>query len=113
MTRVTTEERKAREWALVLESAGIPYELTQRATHWVLVVPSADAMSALAALDVYDRENPEPPAAVAVPAEYGRTYAGIATALLLVAFYGLTAWSGSAAVWMREGRASAFRILDG
>ena len=113
MTRVTTEERKAREWALVLESAGIPYQLTRRAADWALEVPADDAVPALAALDVYDRENPEQPAAVAVPTEYGRTYAGLVTALALLAFYGLIAWSGSAAVWVREGRASAFRILDG
>ena len=112
-TRVTTEERKAREWALVLESAGIPYQLRGDAAHWVLIVPSCDEVSALETLDAYDRENPISPAAAAAAPEYGRTCAGILMALSLLAFYAMTSWSGGAAAWTRQGNASALRILEG
>jgi membrane associated rhomboid family serine protease len=113
VTRISTEERKAREWALVLESAGIPYQLSEHAAHWLLVVPSSDEVPALAALDAYDRENPGQPAAAAVAPEYGRSYAGVVMAGSLLAFYGVTSWGGGATAWMRQGNASALHILEG
>jgi membrane associated rhomboid family serine protease len=100
------------EAALVLASAGVPYRIERGAPEWRLLVRDADVERADVALLGYERERRRP-APVEPAAEWGRTWAGVAVAGLLVAFYLATGPSRSGSAWALAGAATAGRIRAG
>jgi membrane associated rhomboid family serine protease len=112
------ERERVRQWALVLDSQGIPYEIDRAADGWQLVVAPAHAEEAAAALAAYARENPAPrPAA---EEETPRAHGGrltpavpIAAAVGLAAFHLVTGPWSAGGRWFAAGAADAAAIRDG
>ena len=109
--RVTTERRRADEWAVVLAAAGIPHWMRQRLDGWALIVPPDDANTALQALDAYDQESARPTGdeSIGRPA----TIAGLVVALGLVGFFAITGPREGQSAWFARGSADAARMLTG
>ncbi len=81
-------KKECREHALVLEAAGIGYEIHGKAGKFTLVVAAADAARAWAELDAYAQEDRDWPAiTTTLPQRSGgwRGVSGYAAVLLLVA----------------------------
>lgn len=81
-------KKDCRSRALVLEAAGIGYEIREKAGERTLVVAAPDAARARAELDAYARENRDwPTVAATLPQRAGgwRGVVGYAAVLLLVA----------------------------
>lgn len=112
-------KRQRKNWALVLQSRGIPYR-NQRLTHgWQLSVPTTSYRAAVEELQSFEKENrnwPPPP-----PAEHPQQENTAATIWVLIAlglFHILTqkqiALFGHAPInWHSLGNAHAGKILDG
>lgn len=127
VVRETDDPTQARDWTLVLASAGIAHDLRQeenpspapgaRPARWALSVEEADRRAARAALDAFDAETSAAAeaAASAVPSWEGPSALGLSVALLLAVFY-VVAGSREApepSAWFRAGSASAELILHG
>jgi len=111
---VASAERAARDWSLVLASAGIDCRLDPVVGGWAVSVRPADAAAADAVLAAYDRENaPSPPVAERGAWDSGPTFAGVLVPLGLLAFHAALAGSGRAGAWTARGGASARALLDG
>ena len=54
---------QADTYSLVLSAEGIAHRLIKSQTEWSVVVPVEDAGRAIAAIEDYRSENPEPPVA--------------------------------------------------
>src|SRR5690242_8226944 len=113
LLHVATSETHARDLALVLASAGIVHRVERQGPSWRLVVPLGDAERAAAVLSAYDDERERRPARTPVGDEYGRTYAGVVVAGLLVVCYAVTGPAIPATRWSRAGAASAAEIVHG
>lgn len=110
---MSTDPEKVREWALVLESQGIPYRIAQGPEGWELVIHPNDAPRAEAALGAYVRENVPDEAEPAKPVGLGLSHAAVGAALLLVALHAVTgAWS-AASPWFAAGSANAEAVRQG
>lgn len=108
--RSARTQAEARELALVLAAAGIEHRLAGARGDWQVVVSSADAEAAEAALEAYERERAVAARSDDAPFE---SYAGFHVAAALWAFYVFTgpAWRGS--TWGAVGAADADRLLHG
>src|SRR5439155_15289893 len=104
--RAAPGRRAVEEWALVLAAAGIAHRVARGAGRWRLLVAASDADRSIAALDAYDAERRNAPAAEEPP-EYGPTYVGFLVAVLLVAFYAVAGRADPGGAWARAGGASA------
>src|SRR6185436_17793308 len=101
VARSAPHERLARDWALVLTAVGIASEVERRGWEWDVVVDPGDVDRAAEALAAYEAESvPRPPAA-APPVVYGRTWAGIVMAMLLVLASRLAGPRDAATVFFR------------
>jgi len=109
--RVTTEPRRADEWAVVLAAAGIPHWMRQRPDGWALLVPPDDANTAVQALDAYDQESAR--SAADERAARPPTIAGLVVALGLLGFFAITGPREARSAWFARGSADAARILAG
>jgi hypothetical protein len=111
VVRSATHERIARDWALVLMAVDIPCDVQRRGHEWDLVVDGADADRAAAALAAYDEDSvAKRPADAPIP-DYGRTWAGIGMAVLLVVVARLTGSRGEWSALFRAGEAHAEAIV--
>jgi membrane associated rhomboid family serine protease len=112
--RRSRSRRRALDWALVLEAAGIPYVRSSGAGGWELRVALEDTERAQQTLDAYDEESVRP-AAVESPwaKPYGQSLIGVATALALIAFYAVTGPAEDSGAWFRLGSSAAERIFQG
>lgn len=111
--RVAPTSARADEWALVLTAAGIPHTVTPDPEGWSLLVFTADAGRAHAALAAYDRENPETAAAAPLPPPEAPPYpwmSGVSVALLLLGVFGMTGPPGAGSRWFQRGAAVAGRV---
>jgi membrane associated rhomboid family serine protease len=113
IVRVSADQRRVNEWALVLASAGIEHRLVRSDGRWMLIVAADEAATAEDVLLAFERENSDAAQAGRPLWEYGRSRAAVIAAILLVVFHYGILWSSDSAEWMRRGRASAFWILDG
>ncbi len=114
--RATPSRPQAREWAMVLEAAGIPHRLVERDDGWELIVPPDDVALALGLLDAHDdrEENDDEPAGDAAAApERPMTIAGVVVALGLVGFFAITGPRAGGSAWFARGSADATRLLAG
>ncbi len=114
--RATPSRPQAREWAMVLEAAGIPHRLVEQEDGWELIVPPDDVALALGLLDAHDdrEENDDKPAGDAAAApERPMTIAGVVVALGLVGFFAITGPRAGGSAWFARGSADATRLLAG
>jgi rhomboid protease GluP len=109
--RSTPSPTRAGDWSLVLASAGIPYRVDQRDGAFLVVVSSADAAGAAAALDAYDAESV--PRAVPPAPDAGPSALGILIGIALSAVFLLTGAVGPGSRWFRAGAADAAAIGRG
>jgi membrane associated rhomboid family serine protease len=113
IVRSATHERIARDWALVLMAVDIPCDVQRRGREWDLIVDAADADRAAAALTAYDEDAvAERPADAAIP-DYGRTWAGVGMAVLLVVIGRLADPFSPRVGLFRAGDADAAAIVSG
>jgi membrane associated rhomboid family serine protease len=113
--RQTLDPALAQDWALVLTSAEIAHELRLADRQFLLLVEGRDLAAATRALDTFDAERATDYAAPPPPVPQGKSALGIATAVVLVAFY-LVAGSREGVApsrWFEVGSASAQLLLHG
>jgi membrane associated rhomboid family serine protease len=112
VVRATADERVARDWGLVLGSAGIGVRVERRDDAWAVVVGADDGARAAAALAAYDSETIPPPPAPE-PVEWGPTRAGLVVAALLIAMRPLAGYKTSPRPLFDAGDGRAGAILQG
>jgi rhomboid protease GluP len=113
--RQTPDPALAQDWSLVLTSAEIAHHLGLIDRQFVLTVEPADVEAAARALDAFDVERASDYAAPPPPVPEGTSMLGIATTIVLVAFY-IVAGPREAAtpsLWFANGSAVASLILHG
>jgi rhomboid protease GluP len=114
VARSASHERLARDWALVLLAAGIACRIEPRGPEWDVVVSAGDAARAGDALATYDAEDVSPAApSPPPPAEYGRTWAGVAVVVLLVLAAQWTGTRDMRTALFRAGESHADAVLHG
>lgn len=105
-------ERKARDYALVLQSMSIWHVIRRSYAGWVLLVRDADYASASVAIDRYEEENRDwPPRPVR---ERPRHAASPVTPLLfmtLIAFFLVTGPAAAESHWFAQGSAVTHQVL--
>jgi len=113
--RQTSDPALAQDWSLVLTSAEIPHQLRLVDRQFLLTVESADLAAAARALDAFDTERATDYAAPPPPVPEGRSLLGIASVVVLVAFYVVTGPREAATPtrWFDVGSAVAHLILHG
>lgn len=107
-------ERKAREWALVLQSSEIWYLLQLTRAGWVLLVRDEDYPLAASSIDRYEAENRDWPPRP--QRERLRHPASPIPALIFAAlavFFAVTGPVAAASHWFRRGTAVSDLILHG
>ena len=112
VARTAPHERLARDWALVLVAVGVECVVERRGGEWDLVVDPVDADRAAEALAAYESESRTPPAP-APREDYGRTWAGIVMAMLLVAAARIAGPLATGSRLFHAGEARAETILGG
>lgn len=113
--RVTASRARADEWAVVLAALDVPCALREEPDGWTVLVAPADAVTALDALESYERENVTDRAEVVAvaPAPRPVSLAGVYVALLLLAVFALSGARTGGSAWFEQGSADARRILAG
>ena len=105
-------ERKARDYALVLQSMSIWHVIRRSYAGWVLLVRDADYAKASVAVDRYEEENRDwPPRPVR---ERPRHAASPVTPLLfltLIAFFFVTGPAAAESRWFEQGTAITHQVL--
>jgi membrane associated rhomboid family serine protease len=109
MVRSSTEEASLRDWAVVLQAAGVPCRIARGGYGWALIVARGDEAAAHAALAAYDAEASVDEDVV----EYGPTFAGLVLVVGLVAGCLATGFGTSPGRLFTAGEGSAARILSG
>jgi membrane associated rhomboid family serine protease len=133
------DPEQVRRWALVLDSQGIPYQLSRSADgQMTLIVDQAHAPAAGAALRAYADENSDDLVEASVEvadrtratarrpgdssraaagaggrADYAPVVTGLATAALLLVFFGVTGEFSMFSTWFSAGAASGELIRQG
>lgn len=112
VVRAADDQARSREWAVVLQAAGVPCRIERSPHGWGVIVASADASAANSALAAYDAE------AISVgvdeaPAEYGPTSAGVLMALVLWGAALVTGFRATARPLFLAGEAASDKIIDG
>jgi membrane associated rhomboid family serine protease len=109
---VTPGAEKAEAYAFVLEAIGIGHRIVADAGGWAILVAARDARRAARALAAYEAENRAAPPAPPPPPEFGRTWAGLMSAAVLIGFFAVTGPRDGGGIWFDRGSASA-AILGG
>lgn len=109
----TPSKRQRDDWLLVLSSAGIPAEAVRVGRDWTIQVADSLELAARANLFEYERENVRPAHADVRAIDFGPTSAGLVVGALLLALHAASFLDPGRTFWLRAGRASAWRILDG
>jgi membrane associated rhomboid family serine protease len=105
-------ERKARDWALVLQSMSIEHAIRRGYAGWILLVRDADYARAAQSIDGYEAENRDWPPR---PARERSRHAGSpvvpAMFAVLVAFFLVTGPAGANSFWFERGVAVSSQVL--
>jgi rhomboid protease GluP len=112
VVRTTANQTRMRDWSLVLSATGISSWIRQHGPSYSLLVGADDAPAAVRALQAFDRENRESPAAVEAEASFASD-AGLLTVGLLLLFHLVTGPRSSDSVWFAAGAAIGEKIRDG
>lgn len=119
LTRRPLSKKIQKNWALVLESKGIPYRTMQSESGWQLQVPADDYNAACEQLKIYEQENrnwPPPPPQERKLHENTATTLWIFIALVLfhnLAVKGYNPFGSTPLDWTQAGAAQAEKILSG
>jgi rhomboid protease GluP len=116
VVRVTPSRSRADEWAVVLAAVDVPCALREEPDGWTVLVAPADAVTALDALESYERENAAERAERAAPAGAAPrplTFAGLYVALVLLAAFALSHGPDGRRSWFMQGWADARLIAAG
>ncbi len=99
----------------MLAAIDVPCAVREELDGWTVLVAPADAISALDALESYERENAAEAAArsAAAPASRAITFAGVYVALLLLAVFALSGARAGRSEWFARGSADAQKIVAG
>ena len=113
--RVTKDAARGRDWALVLESAGVPYRLDETEAGVAILVDGTALAAAQLALAAFDRETAERASADVPVPDRGPSAAGAVVALALSAFYAVTGPGGGSGArsWGAAGSALVDRLIGG
>jgi rhomboid protease GluP len=113
--RVTSDQRLAEEWELVLLAQGLSPSLKRNLEGAiVLTVPEENVDRSRAALLSYESENPPKLAEAREPVGSTDSFAASAVAgLLILAFFSVTVISNPTMSWFERGSADAQKILNG
>jgi membrane associated rhomboid family serine protease len=113
--RVAPSRARAEEWAVVLAAVDVPCAVREELDGWTVLVAPADAVTAVDALESYERENAAEAAArpSAGPPPRPVTFAGVYVALLLLAVFALSGARVGRSEWFVRGSADAAKIMAG
>ncbi|APR76392.1 Rhomboid family protein [Minicystis rosea] len=105
-------ERKARDWALVLQSMSIWHAIRRSYAGWVILVNDSDYAAASQSIDNYEAENRDwPPRPTRERARHASTATIPIIFGLLVAFFVITGPVSSGSFWFDRGIAFSERVL--
>lgn len=105
-------ERKARDWALVLQSQSVWHAIRRTYAGWVLLVRDEDYASAAQSIDHYEAENRDwPPRPTRERARHASSTAVPVIFALLAAFFLVTGPAAGGSFWFDRGVAVADRVL--
>lgn len=105
-------ERKARDWALVLQSMSVWHLIRRSFAGWVLLVRDEDYHVASRSIDRYEAENRDwPPRPVRERAGHARSFAIPIIFLALMAFFLVTGPSAANSMWFVRGVSISGRVL--
>ena len=114
LIRVAPTSSQADEWALVLTAAGIPNSVEPEDRGWAVLAAPDDALRAHTVLAAYDEERRDD--ARPLPITIDEPYpwmSGVALALLMLWFFGVTGTAAARSPWFEPGSAIAGRIVAG
>jgi membrane associated rhomboid family serine protease len=105
-------ERKARDWALVLQSMSIWHVIRRANAGWVLLVNDADYPTASGSIDRYEAENRDwPPRRTRERSRHPTSSLIPAVFLVLAAFLLVTGPASANSVWFERGVAVSSQVL--
>ena len=105
-------ERKARDWALVLQSMSIWHVIRRSAVGWVLLVNDADYPTAARSIDRYEAENRDwPPRRTRERSRHPSSALIPALFLVLAAFLMVTGPASANSAWFERGVAVSSQVL--
>ncbi len=108
-----TSERKARDWALVLQSMSTWHLIRRSYAGWVLLVRDADYPAASTSIDRYEAENRDwPPPPTRERPAHGASPAIPLMFAALVAFFLVTGPEQRGSVWFARGVAISSQVLS-
>ncbi|GAC1597694.1 MAG: rhomboid family intramembrane serine protease [Myxococcales bacterium] len=110
--RLSADLLLVEDWALVLESQGLPQRVEPRDELWALIVAAGSEARAQEVLARWDAENAPEPLPAAEP-DYGPSLLGPLLALLLLGAFLLTGERDDSATFFARGSADAAAILRG
>ena len=109
----TPSRRQRDDWLLVLQSAGIGASAVRSGREWTIIVADSLELAARANLAEFERENARLAEGDAAPLDLGPSVLGSVVGVCLVALHALSFLAPGREWWLRAGRASSWRILDG
>jgi membrane associated rhomboid family serine protease len=106
-------ERKARDWALVLQSMSLWHLIRRSEAGWVLLVNDVDYGAASTSIDRYEAENRDwPPRATRERARHATSFAIPLVFAALVAFFVVTGPEQRGSFWFAHGVAVSSEVLS-
>jgi len=111
VVRAADDQAQSREWAVVLQAAGVPCRVERSREGWGVIVASGDAPAARDALAAYDAEALR--AGDDDVVEYGPTSAGVLMALALWGVALVTGFRAGGKPLFLAGEADAAKIIAG
>jgi rhomboid protease GluP len=113
LLRFHESEDKINEWALVLSSSYIPYEINEEKDKWKLYVDSSYIKWAERVLQDYERENQTLLLETSETRSPGRSFSGLVVSLLIIVIFILMKLTETDRFLFQIGSASASRIMSG
>jgi len=105
-------ERKARDWALVLQSMSVWHVIRRSLGGWVLLVRDEDYAAASRSIDHYEAENRDwPPRPTRERSHHATTLTIPVVFALLTAFFLVTGPVSGGSIWFDRGIAVSERVL--
>lgn len=105
-------ERKARDWALVLQSMSVWHVIRRSYAGWVLLVRDEDYASAAGSIDHYEAENRDwPPRPTRERTRHPTSMAVPVVFALLALFFVVTGPAAGGSFWFDRGVAVSERVL--
>lgn len=104
--------KQVREWALVLDSEGVPYDITRGPGGWTLVVSPQHAEAAKEVLGAWHEENIEEEEVIPEP-ESGGVFVPLVFLGAMLLFFAFTGPRIEGSEWFPRGATRASELLSG